>query len=272
MGLQPLRGPRQSRRSDCQTQSLAQRTSCQPDNALGQRHETQSLSVGGIGQRERKTLCPECVEQMTAECGRRALTHDATRFVPKTDLGTLSGDGAKGTAGDGGSRQTPLQRVMKDCPLVPVAAGPGEDSGGSPPRQFGFCPQLTSGPREGCGNCGTYCKAGSWDRERWASQQKHDSFHGPPRPGPHSTGLPEEGPVTQAWGEKWGAVGPELLWVPGSGVTMMQFLRPFKASSCTASSHIPLCVQHSEHMAEFRKIPRAVQTILPYELRVQFRL
>ena len=71
---------------------------------------------------------------MTAECGRRAVTHKATRFVPKTDLGTLSGDGAKGTAGDGGSRQTPLQRVMKDCPLVPVAAGPGEDFGGSPPR------------------------------------------------------------------------------------------------------------------------------------------
>ena len=134
IGLQPPRGPRQSRRSDCQTQSLAQRTSCQPDNALGQRHETQSLSVGGIGQRERKTLCPKCVEQMTAKCGRRALTHDATRFVPKTDLGTLSRDGAKGTAGDGGSRQTSLQRVMKDCPLVPMAAGPGEDSGGSPPR------------------------------------------------------------------------------------------------------------------------------------------
>ena len=36
-----------------------------------------------------------------------------------------------------------------------------------------------------------------------------------------NTGLPKEGPVTQAWGEKWGAVGPEPLWVPSSRVSMV---------------------------------------------------
>lgn len=33
-------------------------------------------------------------------------------------------------------------------------------------RQFGFCPQMTTGPREGCGNCGTYCQAVSGTQSR----------------------------------------------------------------------------------------------------------
>ena len=58
---QPPQGPRQSRRgSDCQTQSLAWRASCQPDNVLRQLRETQSLSFGGIGQREKDSLSWVC--------------------------------------------------------------------------------------------------------------------------------------------------------------------------------------------------------------------
>ena len=46
-----------------------------------------------------------------------------------------------------------------------------------------------------------------------------------------NTGLPEEGPVPQAWSEKWGAVGPEALWVPGSGVTMVHAEPPLTLPS-----------------------------------------
>lgn len=56
-------------------------------------------------------------------------------FVPKTELGTVCGDGAKGMAG-GQRLKTDIiaEEVMKDCHPIFVAAYPRKHNGGSPPR------------------------------------------------------------------------------------------------------------------------------------------
>lgn len=57
------------------------------------------------------------------------MTHDATSFVPKTELGTLYGDRTDGPGGGGKPRQPSLQRAMKACHLLPGPASPGASAG-----------------------------------------------------------------------------------------------------------------------------------------------
>lgn len=63
-----------------------------------------------------------------AEGRRGAVTHDATSFAPKTELGTFCGDRADGAVGG--------RRLKTDCHLVSVAVQPRKDCGGSHPTQW----------------------------------------------------------------------------------------------------------------------------------------
>lgn len=74
---------------------------------------------------------------------------------------------------------------------------------------------------------------GSWDGEGWASQQERESFHGPPRPGPARPTLrsPRRGQGPRPGVRSGGAVGPEALCVPGSGVTMVRAEPPLTLHS-----------------------------------------
>lgn len=107
---QPPQGPRQSRRwSDCQPQSLAWRASCQPDNVLRQLRETQSLSFGGIGQREKDSLSWVCgaAEGGVQEKGCDSWGHKVCSQNRSGDI--MSGMGPRAQQEVEGSRQTSEQ-------------------------------------------------------------------------------------------------------------------------------------------------------------------
>lgn len=79
---------------------------------------------------------------------------------------------------------------------------------------------LLAGPRSRTAGMG---RAGRASRSTTAST-------GPLSQDPPTLGSPRRG-MTQAWGEKWGAVGSEPLWAHSSGVTMVRAEPPLTRHS-----------------------------------------